>query len=54
MESAQLQLCDFAIISFSGHELGLIDPSSNPISATNGDSFLCCFSVHFHVESSNG
>jgi len=45
------KLLDFDIIDFSESEIGLFDPLIHPLASTNGDSFLCCFSFHFHIDS---
>ena len=41
------------LISFQNDEIELFNPLENEINATNGDSFLCCFSLHIHWPSAN-
>ena len=41
------------LISFQNDEIELFNPLENEINATNGDSFLCCFSLHIHLPGAN-
>lgn len=48
MELQRLDDLKFEIIEFREGDYSALGPDLPTIDATNGDSFLCCFSFHFH------